>query len=308
MSRFKRETNKASAILCADIHLRTTVPRCRKDEFQISMMSKWELIIKKARELDVPIIIAGDLGDKSQWHSSLEEWFITVSKGVQIVLVPGQHDLPNHRIDLWKKSSIGVLHAAEAIEVLGVDDVCVFDSSFAVYSFPYGTTIKSPDRTIAPNIAVAHMMVIEGKPLWPGQKAPMGKQLLKKHPEYDLILTGDNHNPFISTYAERWLINPGSMMRTTAIQADHEPRFYIWHSEVNTIDEVKLPILPGVVSREHIDGVQERDERIEVFVSHLKTGYEVGLDFEQNMDEFFKKNRTKKSIKEMAWTYIDGGA
>lgn len=312
MGRFKRKQSspvrnkKPTALLCADIHLRTTQPACRTDDFINAMCNKWLHILGISSEYgQIPILVAGDLGEKSQWPNWLERWFIYYANlGGPIYLVPGQHDLPNHRLDLWEKSAIGVLEAAGSIQVLRAG--CYIDP-FQVTAFPYGEKF-GPAHPIKNeiNVAIAHMMVLEDKPLWPGQEADNAQTILRKYPDYDLILTGDNHNPFVSSYKRRLLVNPGSMTRHKADQINHRPRVYLWYAEDNTVEPVFLPIEEDVVSRVHIDTKEVRDERIELFVSHLKDDYEIGLDFEENVEEFFRANRTRKTIKDRTWEFIGG--
>lgn len=311
MSRFKRIAKKASAILCADIHMRSTTPACRTDDFLAAQANKWNHILGTSNSYDnIPILVAGDLGQNSQWPDWLERWFIynaTRFNTGQIYLVPGQHDLPNHRLELWEKSAIGVLEASKAINVIREGYVEL--DGFVIYGCPYGEDIPKPTHTLAPQqrlICMAHMMVIEDRKLWPDQSAPTGLKILKNNPSYDLILTGDNHNSFIASDGRRVLVNPGSMTRHKADQIDHRPRVYLWYAEDNTVEPLFLPIEEGVVSRVHIDKKETRDERIETFVTHLKDDYEIGLDFEENVEEFFRSNRTRKTIKDRTWEFMGG--
>ena len=79
-------------------------------------------------------------------------------------------------------------------------------------------------------------MIIKTKEdtLWPGQVATDGLGQLEKQKEFDLILTGDNHQSFCITSNGRWLLNPGSMMRMRADQVDHNPIVGIYDTLENT--------------------------------------------------------------------------
>jgi hypothetical protein len=313
MTKFKRrETTpdapktwkQASAIFAGDIHIRATIPECRTDNFLFAQEKKWKWVIGLAKKHECPIIIAGDLGENAQWPNWLLEWFITVSRRVRIIVVPGQHDLPNHRLDLWKKSAIGVLHAGEAIEVC-LEPIIIKDT-FGLFPFPFDMPLKNHTSKGSPNVAVAHMMVIEDKPLWPGQEAPRGHALLKEFNSFDTIVTGDNHNRFVHQDMDdgRLLINCGSFTRHKADQIDHEPHVYLYYAESNHIKEMPIPIEPDVVSRIHIDRKEHRDQRVEAFITHLHDDYEIGLDFEQNLEDFFRRNRTRKEIKQKVWEFV----
>jgi DNA repair exonuclease SbcCD nuclease subunit len=256
------------------------------------MWKKVDFILQQAARREIPILVAGDLGHRHQWPNwLLKEFMYEIDEfefGVDIGVTLGQHDIPEHNLDLWERSGVGVLLQSEYIK--WVSQVIPYATNFS-----YGNPISHSDD----QIAVAHQMVIEDKPEWPGQVADSAKSLLKKFPEYKLILTGDNHKPFVVEHEGRILVNPGSMMRTTADQADHKPRVYLWDGE--EVEPVYLPIEEGVISREHIDVVQDRDSRITAYVDRLKTNYEIGLDFKKNMVEHFKVNRTRKEIESRVW-------
>ena len=91
----------------------------------------------------------------------------------------------------------------------------------------------------------------------------------------------------------------------SANQIDHKPSVYLWYAEDNSIERVYLPIADDVISREHIDVANERNERIESFVNRLKETEELGLSFESNMKEFFKTNKTRRKVMEKVWEAME---
>ena len=324
----RRRTNpskKADAILAADLHIRSDTPMCRTDDYLAAQFKKLEFIFELCRQNDCPLLVAGDIGDKSQWPNWLLEKIISMINeyDIKIICIPGQHDLPEHRISAFEKSGVGVLHTGNTIECIGIFKEknqiinCHFASKFIsekynfhITPFSYGTGIKDLgyrtkyETPNMPMICMTHQMVLENKPLWPGQEAPRGNALLKKFPEYDLILVGDNHNPFVSDHNGRLLVNPGSMMRMTAAQINHKPRVYKWYANTNTAEAVYLPIEKGVVTRLHIEDKEIRDKRMDAFVSRMTDDFEIGLSFENNLEEYFRTNRTKLSVKDKTWNAV----
>ena len=99
-------TEKADLIFTADWHIRPDTPMCRKDDFIATMKYKILFVFKLAQVHNCPIVIAGDLGHRPgdrNWPNWLLEWFINAAArtaGLTIYAVPGQHDLPNHSLDL----------------------------------------------------------------------------------------------------------------------------------------------------------------------------------------------------------------
>ena len=298
----KIQKKKATAILAADLHIRADIPLCRTDDYLKAQFNKLKFIFRLCQEDDCPLLVAGDIGNKSQWPNWLLEKTIKIINKykIEIICIPGQHDLPEHRLDYWEKSGCGVLHRAKTIQML-ISLSCFYDD-LLLSPFGYGNEIQhEKKRNKILNIAIAHQMVIENKPLWPRQEAPKGNTLLKKFPEYNLIVTGDNHNPFVIQYGGRLLVNPGSMMRMSANQIDHKPRVYKWYADTNTVEAIYLPIEEGVVNRIHIESKEERDKRMEAFVSRMKDDFEISLSFENNLEAYFKINRTKKSVQNKVW-------
>jgi len=316
MKKFSRKPSLSApptAILTADWHIRATVPVCRTDDFITAMWEKIDFILDLTVQYRIPILIAGDVGLKSQWPNWLEEEFIGKVKAKKdeagIYAIPGQHDLPDHNLDLWRASAIGVLHEAGAVMFLGVDGqkfVHLDEPGLcSIFPFPYGGEIFHIEKGDykSPLIAIAHTLVTERVPesFLAEHGACSAMSLLKKFPEYDLILTGDNHKPFVIESEGRLLVNPGSLMRTTADQADHKPRVYLWYHEDNRVEPVYLPIEEGVIDRTHIDLQAAKDERIEAYVSRLSEEVEIGLSFEGNLESYFKSNRIRKPVQDKVW-------
>ena len=305
MKRIK--VNNADAILTADWHIRADTPVCRTDDYFAAMEEKVDFIFDLSVEHNCPIMIAGDLGNEPEWPNELLYWFIERLNRYErpdIIIVPGQHDLPEHRIDFWTKAGVGVLGSAKRIDMLLCGSY-TFYGIWTIDAFPYGHGMchinKSPiGRSF---IAIAHQMVID-EPLWPGQKATKGHQLLEKFPEYDLILTGDNHNTFVAEHEGRLLVNPGSMMRNAADQAEHKPRVYLWCAKTNTVEPVYLPIEKGVITRAHIEAVKEKKVRREAFFTRVREDVEIGLSFESNIEERLKQQSVQKRVKEKVWEAI----
>lgn len=322
MKKFSRKssstTTPPTAILTADWHIRSSVPVCRTDDFMAAMWGKVDFILGLSDQYGIPILIAGDVGLKSQWPNWLLEEFIGRVKAkkdpsAKLYAIPGQHDLPDHNLDLWRASAIGVLHEAEAITFLGVDGQQYVDLNKdglkSVFPFSYGVEIRRIKNLEEeehyhplPLIAVVHTLVTERAPesFLAGQ-AQSAMSLLEKFPEYSLILCGDNHKGFVVEKDDRLLVNPGSLMRTTADQSDYKPRIYLWYAQENRVEPIYLPVEEGVISRDHIDNQEAKDERIEAYVLRLKEEVEVGLDFQSNLKTYFSMNRTRKPVQDKVW-------
>jgi DNA repair exonuclease SbcCD nuclease subunit len=284
-----------TAILTSDWHLREDIPLCRTDNYWEAQWKKIDYISKLQKQYDCIVIHAGDLFDK--WKPSpylLRETIEHIPD--QFYTVYGQHDLPAHNLDLVDKCGINVLQAAGKLTVLkGIHWGQVPRSSI---SMMFGKKFSRP-------LVVWHKMNYQGRKPWPSCTDPLSVSLLRKYPQFDLIVTGDNHKSFTEEYQGRHLVNPGSLMRMDADQVNHHPCVYLWYAENNQITLKPLPHEPNVISREHIDRVVQHNERINAFVSRVNTDWEAAMSFEDNLEIYKKKNKTPDSIMQIIYNAID---
>lgn len=304
--------NRPDAILTADWHLRDTVPICRKDDYWLAQMSKLVFVRNLSEKHSCPILHAGDFFNKAKSSQFLEAHILRkFSFGISLFVCPGNHDLPNHNLNLLPHSSLEVLRAANTIDILKNSEECYWtDSGLQLYAYPWGSDLKGlqrhPRASEGTSIALVHHLISKGEDdLWKGAESEQGKALLKKCKGFDLILTGHNHKAFVVEYKNRLLVNPGSLMRMSADQANYKPRVYLWYKETNSVEPVYLPIEKDVITREHIETQEKRDQRMEAFVSRLNDNYEIGLSFEKNLENFFNENRVRKPVKELVWEMIE---
>lgn len=295
-----------TAILTADWHLRDTQPVCRTDDFWESQWIKIAYIAELQRVYNCPIIHAGDLFHTWRASPHLLSTAIEYFKGFSNVIyspafftVYGNHDLPQHSMKLAYKSGVNTLAKAGAIAVL--------DKGHWGENEPEDISCQALQSRTFQDVAVWHKFTYTGKKPWPNCTDPTGEQLLKKYPDYKLILTGDNHTPFVVKYKDRLLVNPGSITRQTSDQIDHTPRVYLWYSETNTVEEVYLPIKQDVITREHIEVTEERNARMEAFVSRLKEDWNVTLSFEDNLRSFLSTNKLRKAVVGLIHQAMDPG-
>ena len=297
MKRTRKEFKKADAILMSDPHLRLSIPVCRtEEEFLKAQWDKLQFIKNLQRKHECPVFCGGDLFH--HWKPSPE----LLSKTMEYLpanfhTIYGQHDLPQHSLPDQDKSGIFTLKTAKALKLLS--------------GVHWGETPKGISYEIRCKddkqrwVLVWHKMNYQGKLPWPGCTDPRAGKLLRKYPDYDLILTGDNHLPFVEEYENRILVNPGSMMRQNADQIDFRPRVYLYYAEENRVEPVYLPIEDGVVSHDHIERDAERSDRIDAFISKLDGEWQAGLSFESNLEEFFKNIKVRKQTKEIIYKAIE---
>lgn len=288
MERTKRI--KPSAILTSDWHLREDTPTCRTDDFWNTQWGKVSYIKELQSGYGCPVIHAGDLFD--HWKPSPLLLSLTITLlPKEFYTVFGQHDIPQHNLELGYKSGVVTLENARVLTLLnGTHFGC--------------EPVELAHSSLPTNIMVWHHMTYVTKP-FPGATGGMAQSILRKYSQFDLIITGDNHCSFSVEHRGRLLVNPGNLTRQEADQADYQPRVALWYAESNTIEWVNIPIDKDVISREHIEQKEERDKRIDAFVNKLSGDWNVGYDFEHNLTKFEKKNKVDKEVMGIIYKAMD---
>lgn len=302
-------------LLSADWHIRSDVPENRIDDFLRAQEKKIDFILDMSNNYDCPIIVAGDIGDKSKWENWLLEKYVKKFKAhcQRIYVLPGQHDLPNHRLDKLSESGLGVLAASLAVRLLVAPMIYIQGNE--IFPFPFGEKIlkieeyqnKMYGKSGGQNIAVIHQLISQSK-LWKEQENFISvKSLLKKFPCYDLIVSGDNHQSFVEKYKGRLLINPGSIMRSTIAQFNHKPKIYLWGAEDNEIEEIEIPVQLSekVFDLSAMKKQDKRDERMSAFVESLKSDCRFKMSFQENLDVFLDSNKIEQGVKDKIFTALE---
>lgn len=288
------EHGVADAIFMADAHLNWKTPIARTDNFMEAMYRKLNFIgVLQSMNDNCPIYHAGDLFD--YWDPPY--WFfVEVAKRLpkNFHSVYGNHDLPQHSYAERHRCGLYALdQTTKHIKAL---------------DFGYWNYVPNEEDGIVikgRRLMIWHICVFQVKEKWMDNiDSSHALKLLKKYPQYDVIVTGDNHKPFIEEYKGRYLVNCGSMLRTTAAQADYKPHVYLWYAESNKIIPVPLPISPNVISRDHLEVKEARNERIETFVKSFDT-WESGLDFEANLKTFEIQQKPEPEVMEIVYKSID---
>ncbi len=267
----------------ADLHFRLDRPKCRIDEDWMGAQENvLRFILDKARELKCPLIINGDICDRSVSGVELVNWIMSIFQDYPDVVVyalPGNHDLPYHNMENIDRSAYGVLQKS------GIFDI-------TSNMFPFGTdTVES----VAGNeLIFIHRLIMEKDPGFKMGDMLTADELLDLYPDAKYIFTGDNHDGFVHTRGDRSVINPGSPIRQSASQKEYTPRIYVVDILKNTTEKIDVPDPEDMVVIDYLNQAKDRDIRIQEFVDKMKVDSDtdnsgIGYSFQDNLKIHYEK-------------------
>lgn len=299
------------AILCSDLHLTLLKPAFRDDQdwvaTQINYLGQLKVL---AAPQDLPIICAGDLFDRWKVEPELIHLALRHFPHRRMFCVPGQHDLPNHRIDQTHRSGYGVLVEASSIQDIAgkVESVSVTKGlatsvRLVLHGFGWGQEItplsmkERADRHI--HIAVIHQYCWSSKATsYPGaapeQKVATFKKALKG---YDAAVFGDNHKGFVAKCGECNVINTGGFIRRKSDEVDYKPTVGILMSDGTIVQH----FLNTTMDRFH-SKVEKREEvavNMKEFIDGLEGLGEDGLNFKEAVENHLRTDDVENTVKEI---------
>lgn len=277
------------AILCSDIHLTLKPPIARSDEpdWRAAMQRPLDQISNLQEVHNAPVICAGDLFDR--WNAPAELINFALTRLPEILAIPGQHDLPLHRLDLIERSAFTSLVLADRIRMLGSHKRIRVNQWLDVWGFPYGEPIQ-PLREEIPGhyqVAVIHQY------LWtPGHSHPKAQRSSslfsnrKSLQGYDLVVAGDNHQAWEEELDDGPVVyNCGSLLRRRADEIEHKPRVGVLYASGH-LQSFLLDI-----SEDHIADTREilteskEDPELSDFIDSLLDLSKSKFDFRDSMEE-----------------------
>lgn len=255
-----------------DLHLRSSIPRGRTDQYDEVLMNKFKGILDTCDEHKIKILIQpGDFFDSVSVPIDLLIKTINLLKThkVHVYVVYGQHDLRFHSKDtsntpLRLLETLGlVTRLLPAIPVL-VDKVALWGSS-------WGEEItKLKLSSLYTNILAIHKMITNDK-LWPGAKDYIIATDLLKETGFDLVVAGDNHKAFAAKYGEQFLVNCGSLGRANIDQIDHQPNFVIFDTKTKKLSRITVPVELGVLKVEEAENLKQKEAELAKYIEGMKS-------------------------------------
>lgn len=288
-------------IITADWHLRTDKPRCRVDSDWIKTQKKAvQFVFRQAEKRKASICVVGDIFDKANDHFSILKYLLdwVFSFNTNIYILGGNHDFIYRSMEYMDRSLFGSLFSIAVSERTNILPMAKLGCSFhcgeineALYDnqkivFLHELTFSDNDKT--PPINTGYYLASD---------------LLKAFPEAKWIFTGDNHHSFLYEKNNRYVINPGCLIRQAADFKDYQTVIYFVNTETGEIEKINVPDESSLVTDVYLEKIKERDERIFAFVSSIQEKGKVSLSFRDNLLERIKE--VDKETKEIIFECIE---
>lgn len=285
-------------LLClGDIHHRASAPRGRKDDYVRTHQEKMEQIGEIADKYGCTYVLApGDVFDKAVVPFWLINWCIRHYWGGGFLAVLGQHDQRYHNADR-EDTPLGTLEASRVARVLG--PMPYVDAGVEFYGASWGQDIPKPRAGDAVKVLLTHRMIIHNKKLWEAQKEFDWSSHILKRNQFDLIVSGDNHQFFTEQVGDRFLVNCGSVMRSGIDQVNHRPAVVMYDTEERTTKVIHLKVAPAdeILRIEEAAEIKNRNDHLEAFVEKLgNSEKDPDLDFLTRLTTGMKKEEVSKGV------------
>jgi len=298
-------------LLCSgDWHIRATPTRFRNSDYYNQMLEKIKYMIDFADKHNIYTILQpGDFFDSPDIPNRVVVDIIKLMGPIDVHVVFGQHDTKFRRTD---DTTLAVLIESDVIDILSSVVMSYEDESQVdIYGASWGDDIPQVLNPNNYNILVIHKMIVEDKPLFKDQQDYVAAAAFsRKNKEFDLIVSGDNHNSFSYFPKNKGfpaIVNCGSLMRMTTAQYMHKPCFYIVDTADRIIERHYIPIKPvhEVFKAEAIE-INERNEKMESFIETLSDTKlsDSKISFEDNLKVLLEKEVFDAEIKKLANEFI----
>lgn len=294
-----------SFLLIGDIHLADRPPSLRTDTYTEDILTKLKHAVRIAVDREVKaIVLAGDVfhiktPTRNSHHLVQRTGEVLVSGGLPVIIIPGNHDLSNDRLESLRRQPLGTLAKMEGIDLLmGPHE------EFPLFGLPYlhdwagelPVRMKNYRTWCADRKAEDFdfwPLMITHAPIFPvGENPPY--EFIGGDDWAELMQNGDCyyghiHDPHGAYKPEDHLpvtlCNNGAISRGSLHEATlkREPHVTIWDETPGGFEAVPLPFRPAeaVFRLKEKEDVDEKVSRVEEFLENVGTTTFDGLSIEE---------------------------
>ena len=279
--------------IVVDPHLRGRPPRSRLDDFQAAILRKLTWVVDYCNEQNITcMLIPGDLFDSfAVGVTTIGDLAVTLQRFYGVILtIPGNHDLiagnpeTKWRTPYYMLSRLGVTKDLDRKVYMidggaGRKNICVSGHGFT-YETDTPEGMKQFDPEAPPCDSAVRIHMVHSMLLAKAPGFDMRHTLIEDvRSDADVIVSGHDHSGFgvVRRKDGKLFINPGSIARLSASEAEMNRQVQIAVIDVYPEGEVSARLIPvecaapaaQVLSREHIELADRRNEELEAFLSIL---------------------------------------
>jgi len=289
------------AILAGDWHLSLKPPVARSAE--PNWLEAQKRVLDEVEALAItnhsPIIVAGDLFDKWNPSPELINWCLKhLPDG--IYAIPGNHDLPCHRLEDIHKSGFWTLVEAGKIKYIDSNTPYYLDQ-MVLYGFPCGIEpTKFSTRWykdgITVHLAVVHEYCWKPGYSYPGAPDSNSVQFLRKRLRgFDAVVVGDNHLGFLSGKKKPPILNAGSLMRRKADEVNYRPSVGLLHLDCSITRHYLNCEQDQWIDLDKVETTKVLE--LEEFLEELGNLDTSVLNVREALSRYFHSNKVTKGVK-----------
>lgn len=280
-------------IICADLHLREDLPRCRKDEdWILTQENALKQISNICIQKKCDLYLVGDIFHRSSEHRMvylIQNLARELEKNNLCVLyLCGNHDLKYHSSLNMNESAIGLLKGSRN---------CFLIKDYLETENVSASNFDEEDNKNA-EIVFKHILCFpDVKSLPPNVDAMTAKEMLSEFPSARFIFLGDYHKSFCYEKNGRYVINPGCLLRQASDFKDYNPSVFYVDTDKNIVESFPIIDREELVDDSYILQEQEKEERIEMFANKLKDTKSMSLDYIENVNNAMIENKLSEELK-----------
>lgn len=218
----------SNVIFIGDLHLRSTSPIARCDDYPNVILGKLESIANAAKLYKCKnIILLGDVFDTPittlPYLATVLETFKKIkSLGITVYTIVGNHDIKNNRMDSLPTTALGILISSDYLK-LAPNELMIENTLFRCFNYPDELSEKLTDNY---EVCVAHQYYnfeLSSKTLHEDDLIRL---------KYDAMVLGHYHAPCdTENIGNTILYRPGSLSRNTSEPYNklRTPRFLLFN-------------------------------------------------------------------------------
>lgn len=275
-------------IVTSDWHLRSSSISCRDSSTLIEdQMNVVGQIFDIAREHNAVVLCVGDLFHSPNESKAIEIPIIKKIRSIDVpfYFIPGNHDLRYHTqventsYSLFVESTKTNPNVHEVLyEVL---EHGVFSNILRWRMFKIG---------------LAHTLLCKYETEAKRMNGLSAKEYLDYCSGIDFIFSGDNHKMFSVGKHKDFVLNPGCIWKQKVNEEEYKPGVFLVSEKGNGFKSILLQD-PSLLYTDNLEKRKDRNDRIDEFISRVKSNKKVTLSFLDNVEERKRKlNKRAQNI------------